>query len=104
MILGVIGLKNNNLEYLYLGSGKELGFGNYSLSIHGDDGAANLSFNEGKLSINCNQETQLTIMGTSATSVLFAAAGETKQLKVSKKEDVIVITIPANANGFLQIQ
>ena len=101
---GVIGLKNNNLEYLYLGSGKELGYGNYSISIHGDDGAANLSFNDGKLSINCNQETKLTIMGTSATSAIYSAAGETKQLKVSKKEDVIVITIPANGNGIIQIQ
>lgn len=101
---GVIGIKNNNLEYLYLGSGKALGYGNYSLSINGDEGAANLSFNEGKIGISCNQETKLTIMGTSATSVLYAAAGETKQLKVSKKEDVIVITIPANANGTIQFQ
>ena len=43
-------------------------------------------------------------MGTSAKSVLYSAAGETKQLKVSKKEDVIVITIPANANGTIQFQ
>jgi hypothetical protein len=43
-------------------------------------------------------------MGTSATSAIYSAAGENKQLKVSKKEDVIVITIQANANGIIQIQ
>jgi hypothetical protein len=92
---GVIGLKNNNVEYLYLGAGNELAYGNYKLSIEGERGSANLSFNAGEITIHCNQETTLFIANTDAKSAFYTTNGVKQPLEVITKDGGIAIKIPA---------
>jgi hypothetical protein len=92
---GVISVANNNIEYLYLGEGNELAYGNYKLSIEGEKGSANLSFNAGEITIHCNQETTLFIANTEAKSAFYTTNGVKQPLEVITKDGGIAIKIPA---------
>ncbi|MCE2848876.1 MAG: hypothetical protein LW815_06915, partial [Chitinophagaceae bacterium] len=60
---GVVNLVNGKPKYIYLGDGKEISFGPYSILIENANGAANITINEDSIELNCNQKTILIING-----------------------------------------
>lgn len=100
---GVISLKENQLDYLYLGSGSQISFGNYMLQTTAAAGAANLSIVGKKLKLSCNQPTTITIKNAAAKTVSLLQNGSTKKLPVKKTNTSISVTIPAVMNAELMI-
>ncbi len=60
---GVVNLVNGKPTYIYLGDGKEISFGPYSIIIENANGAANITINGDSIELNCNQKTILIING-----------------------------------------
>ncbi|HET7898429.1 MAG TPA: hypothetical protein VFL47_12175, partial [Flavisolibacter sp.] len=91
---GVISFDKNNLAYLYLGEGRLLSCGSFTIETATPAGAANLLVNGNRLHLTCNQETTITIRGASNRKV-FVLEGQTKkQLPVVKTATGIAFTLP----------
>lgn len=60
---GVVNLVNGAPNYIYLGDGKEISFGPYSILLENANGAANITINGDSIELNCNQKTILIING-----------------------------------------
>ena len=58
---GVVSLMGNNLEYMYLGKGKTLSFGDYRVTGKDANCSFHISFSGNKMNISCNQELEITI-------------------------------------------
>jgi hypothetical protein len=100
---GVINLEKNKLKYLYLGSGEQLSWQQYTIESGSSDGAANMIVNENELTISCNQQTTIHIAGSLAKKIMIQAAGETKSLHMIKSKEGIAFTIPAINNAVIKI-
>jgi len=55
-IFGVVHLKNGQLEEMYLGSGTELSYGDFTISSTNPEASASIKFSDGKMFVSCNQE------------------------------------------------
>jgi hypothetical protein len=55
-IFGVVNLKDDQLEEMYLGSGTELSYGDYTISSINPEASASIKFSDGKMFVSCNQE------------------------------------------------
>lgn len=55
-VFGVVNLKNGQLEEMYLGSGNELSYGDYTISSTSPEASASIKFSDGKMFVSCNQE------------------------------------------------
>jgi hypothetical protein len=101
---GVINLVNNQLKYLYLGDGNAISFQKYSLEIKSRHGAANLTFNnDNALEISCNQETTISIRGSTAKSIAIVTADKKTFIPISKTGDSISFKVPATTKSIIQI-
>jgi hypothetical protein len=60
---GVVNLVNGKPRHIYLGDGKEISFGPYSILLENTNGAANITINADSIELNCNQKTTLIING-----------------------------------------
>lgn len=60
---GIVNLVNGKPTYIYLGDGKEISFGPYSIVVENANGAANITINGDSIELNCNQKTILIING-----------------------------------------
>lgn len=60
---GVINLVDGKPSYIYVGSGKEISYGPYSMVLENTNGAANITIHADSIELNCNQKTILIING-----------------------------------------
>ena len=100
---GVINLENNKLKYLYLGSGRQLSWQQYTIESGSSDGAANMIVNGNELTISCNQQTTIRIAGSLTKKIMMQAAGETKNLHMIKSKEGIAFIVPAINNAVIKI-
>lgn len=100
---GVINLEKDRLKYLYLGSGQQLSWQQYTIESGSSDGAANMIVNGDELTISCNQQTTIRIAGSVAKTVTMQTSGETKNLHIIKSKEGIAFTIPSINNAVIKI-
>jgi hypothetical protein len=100
---GVINIDKNELKYLYLGEGKEISYGKFSIVSNQPVGSANVIINGNTLTATCNQETTITIKGSTSKTLTLTEAGKNSQLPVLKTKDGISFTIPVVSNGEIKI-
>ena len=100
---GVISLEKNKLKYLYLGSGRQISWQQYTIESGSSDGAVNMIVNGNELTISCNQQTTIRIAGSLTKNIMMQTAGETKNLHIIKSKDGIAFTIPAIKNAVIKI-
>ncbi|WP_170234089.1 heparinase II/III domain-containing protein [Segetibacter aerophilus] len=100
---GVINTEKGDLKYLYLGEGKEISHGRYSVISNQPAGSANVTINGNKLTVTCNQPTTITVKASSAKTVTLTEKGRKKGLPVTSTKDGISFTLPAVANGVVTI-
>lgn len=58
---GVVSLKDNKIQYIYLGQGKKLVFGDYIIEGQDDNTNANIDFSGNEIKITSNQPVSITI-------------------------------------------
>ena len=58
---GVVSLSGNKVEYLYLGKGKSLSFGDYMVSGKDTNCSFYISFSDNGMNVSCNQELEISI-------------------------------------------
>jgi hypothetical protein len=92
---GVVGLRNENFEYIYLGNGTEAGFKNYALKINDSAGAASMQLNGDRLKISCRQETLITIPAGTVTKITLVNNDIEKNMVFLVDNDTISFTVPA---------
>ncbi len=101
---GVISLKGDQPEYLYLGDGNEIAWGSYSLSCRQPHSAANLQLLGDQLIISCHQPTLVRIGKSKAKQVVLIVAGKRQELLVITTADGISFEVPPVINASLLIQ
>ena len=100
---GVISVKNNQPEYLYMGDGSLVSYQQYTIVSTTMDGAVNLIFKENNLTVSCNQETIITIRRASYQSAMITDASGKRPLAVVHGKDGISFTVPAVKNATIQL-
>jgi hypothetical protein len=91
----VIGLRNEKIDYIYLGNGNEAGYQGYSLRINDSAGAASLQVRADRLKISCNQETLVTIPEGKIKKITLVNAGIEKNLVFLVDNATISFTVAA---------
>jgi hypothetical protein len=100
---GVADIKNNKLSSLYLGKGKEISFGGYSIQSDVDSGSANLQIKGKELIINSNQPVKITLPFRYKKLYLMES-GKQLTVPVNKTRGGIFFTIPEVHNGVISEQ
>ena len=99
----VVSLKGKQPEYLYLGAGRELSFGGYSLKTTSPDGAANLAVGKDEYIISCNQPTEVTIPSAKIKKLVYKTGNDEMELKHVATKAGINFTVPAGNGMQLKI-
>ena len=97
---GVVSLKNNNLQYLYLGQGKKLAFGNYLVEAKDDNCSLNIDFSGKEIRISSSQPVTFTVKNRKIQTV----ALNSQNLGVTTSASGITFTIPEVKNGILSLK
>jgi hypothetical protein len=92
---GVVGLRSEMVEYIYLGNGNEVGYQQYALKINDSAGAASMQIKGDRLIIITRQETLITIPAGSVTKVTLVNNGIQKNMVFLVDNDIISFTVPA---------
>lgn len=102
---GVVDLQGEQIKYLYLGSGKELHYGPYSIVAVNIKGAAQIEVaGEHKLTISANQPTNIIVRDTQYTGARLLHAKKILHLKTTKTAEGIECLVPAINNATLVLQ
>jgi len=99
----VVSLKGKQPEYLYLGAGQELSFGEYSIKIAFPDGAANLAIGRDGYIISCNQPTDVMIPNTKIKKLICKKGNTDMELKYVATKSGISFSVPAGSEMQLRI-
>jgi hypothetical protein len=98
---GVVRLKGDQPEYMYLGSGTSMRYGAWSMQIPSGDGAAELRFSGGQVHLSCNQETSITLDGKKPGSVTLLRNGIGTPLVMQQTKSGIRFSVPAVSDARL---
>ncbi len=101
---GVVSFNKGQLEKIYLGKGKELGFGNYVISSENENSSAELCFLEGnRIKINSNAPIQLSIIHADMDETMIEKNPSMNGLKFEKMGDGVKLLIPAASDAILKL-
>ena len=92
---GIVSLKNNELQYMYLGQGKKLAFGDYIIEGQDDNCNVNVDFSENEITITSNQTVSLTVKKAGIKTVTL----NSQELKLKSSGSVATFDIPPVKNG-----
>jgi hypothetical protein len=98
---GVAGYAGEKLTSIYLGKGTMIAEGGYSLKSMTADGSANLKTDGKGWEISCNQETEVGLPMPKVKKVILRVGTNQKELKISRSEKGIQVTVPKVENGVL---
>jgi len=90
---GVVSLLGDSCQYMYLGAGRSIGYGDLSLRMEGGSGSAHVEQREGALLISSDQPVVLTLKNRTLSTIHAEGAGV--QLKVQVDVSSVEISIPA---------
>lgn len=100
---GIIGMVDMQLKYLYIGSGQQLSYQQYSIETGSDKGSANIRINGNKLLVSCNQPVTIRIKKQDIKSgKTFTENGKAIGGFVKTKEGV-EIKLPAIINAEINL-
>lgn len=97
---GVASLNGGQLEYLYLGQGKKLSFGDYTIEGQDDDCAVNIGFSPGALTVTANRPVTVTVAGKE----IGAATLNGRDLGLTRSDGSVSFRIPAIRDGKVAIR
>jgi hypothetical protein len=100
---GVAGFTGEKLSSLYLGKGTEISMDGYSLKSKMPEGAASLTITGKILTVSSNQETEIRLAQT-AKKAWLKQGSIRKELKITKAEKGISITLPVVENGEIVLE
>lgn len=101
--LGIAGFRGETLTSLYLGEGKEITSGGYSLKITGK-GSASITMNNNELIISCIQSTTIGVPVKMAKKITLQDGSKLTVLKAVKEKSIAWITVPQVMNGILKLK
>jgi hypothetical protein len=99
---GVVSLLGDSCQYLYLGAGRSIGYGDISLRMEGASGSAHLEQRDGALLLSADQPVVLTLKNRTLSTI--RAEGASAQLKVQVDVSAVEISIPAVRGLVLRIE
>ena len=101
---GVVSFKKGELEKIYLGKGKELGYGNYVISGENENTSAELCFlGDNKVKIHSNAPIHLSIMNMALDETTIEKNPSLKGLKYEKTKNGVKLLIPAASDTILKL-
>lgn len=98
---GVAGFENDKLNSLYLSKGTEITQSGYSLKSKTPDGSANLSLKGKTITVSCNQETVVELPNPKVKKVILKFGSIQNELKITRTEKGISVTVPLVLNAEL---
>jgi hypothetical protein len=101
--LGIVGLADENISYLYLGKGSLVSYNGYSIRTKNSDGSANLQISDGKYMISCSQETEIELPLSNVQKLTLAEGTRETDLRMTVKENKISFIVPVIKNGEIRI-
>jgi hypothetical protein len=102
--LGIVGLTDEKLYYLYLGKGSEISYSGYFLRTKTSGGSANLEISVDKYLITCNQETIFEFPVKKVEKLTLSEGSRKEDIKFSEKGNSITFSLPAVKNGEIRIE
>ncbi len=98
---GVVSVQKNQLQYLYLGDGNEVSFGDFRLSAKAKNSSAQFEIKNGIMTINCNQQTTISLPDTKSTKAYLTTSAGKIGLTITRIGNKITLTVPATKNGII---
>jgi hypothetical protein len=99
---GVVSLQGDSCQYMYLGAGRSIGYGDLALRMEGASGSAHLEQRDGALLISSDQSVVLTLKNRTLSTI--RAEGGSVQLKVQVDVSAVEISIPAVRGLILRME
>jgi hypothetical protein len=96
--------KPRQLLSLYLGKGKEVTWGSYTMKSLTDIGSANLELADKKLKISCNTKIEIRIPLSDSKRFRLQDGEKTIDLKNSRSGSQVVIEVPEVHNGIINLK
>ncbi|MDP4188132.1 MAG: hypothetical protein Q8905_08805, partial [Bacteroidota bacterium] len=100
---GIVGLTGNKVSSLYLGKGKELSYGDYSVYPEAE-GAVNLIIDRKTIRVSCNQPTRISVASANITKVILHEGSSQTILPVKKVGKRVFFSVPEVENAEVEIQ
>lgn len=101
---GVTGFSGAKLTSIYLGKGTEISVNGYALKSKTPDGSANLAIEGKTITISCNQETEISIPDSGVKKVVLQRGSIRSELKITRNEKWITMTVPESKNALLVLE
>jgi len=100
---GIASLKNGQPEQIYLGKGKEIGFGPVSLVAENEDVSAEIRrIGENSIAVSCSHPVKFSVGKTIVKEITLQAAGVSRKIAVEPDGDRVSVQIPAVKNGIIK--
>ncbi len=100
---GVVSLEQGKPKQLYLGSGKEIGYGSVSVSGIDDNTSAEIKFTgKNSMDVNCGSRIEITLLGPNIKNVVLESEGTTQKIAVEKNGNEVSFQVPQVKDGVLQ--
>lgn len=100
---GVAGFTADKITSLYLGKGKQISFGDYTIRFTGEQGSASMVINGGKIQITCSQPVEITLKNLNAKKVI-TDLKEVRSEFQDKKGTTKSFNLPATDNAVIELQ
>jgi hypothetical protein len=101
---GIVGFTGENVSSLYLGEGKELFYGGYSINTDGTRGSASLSLSGKNYLFSSDQNCIIGLPVTNPKSVCLESEGKRTILPAKETDTGISFSIPKAKNGIIIIE
>ena len=101
---GVASLKNGNMDYLYLGAGKKLDFGDYIVEGGDANASANVEFTPGGMRVTANQPVTITLKKGNVSGASMQSSAGSSTLNVTKSDAGTTISLPAGRDMVITLR
>ncbi len=100
---GIVSLKNGQPDQMYLGKGKEIGFGPVSLVAENEDGSAEIRrIDENSLAVSCSQPVKFSVANVNVKEVTLLSGGISKIITAEPAGTGVTVKIPAVVGAVLK--
>lgn len=100
---GIVSLKNGQPDQMYLGKGKEIGYGPVSLITENEDVSAEIRrIDENSLAVSCSHPVKFSVENAKVKEVTLQAGGLSRKIAIEPDGDRVSVQIPAVKNGIIK--
>lgn len=105
---GVVGLSEGKIVTLYLGNGKELSYGNYSISRQRSNASASVTIVGDKLQVSCTSPVKISILNRKFKKSTITFRKGDSDIALNNEAELLgnarIITVPAVMNALIELQ